>query len=267
MINPNGLKGKDLFSYLKANKSAIIDMKKSISKVADIVTFTGDTKAFKSVNKDFAYSNDESKGVLTRTIVMNTYNWLDSHDDVHMPGCFTKSIKERGNKTPHLHDHIFQLTARVGMPKSWSESPVAWGDLGVDVAGYTTCLLCESEILKELNEQIYKDYLADRIDQHSVGMQYVKIELAINDEDYEDEYKVWKSCIDQIGNKEKAIQQGYFFAVYEAKLVEGSCVLLGSNELTPTMGNKIEPLVSTQKREPERVPLNAKMLVKEYYKL
>ena len=69
------------------------------------------------------------------------------------------------------------------------------------------------------------------VDQHSVGMQYVKIDLAVNDEDYEEEYKLWQDNIDQIGNKEQAEQKGYFWLVREAKLIEISAVLLGSNEL------------------------------------
>lgn len=265
MKMPDGLKGKELFAYMKANKSAIIDMKKSISKKADIVTAQINENPLKSVNKDFAFANDEAKGILTRTIVMNTYNWMDSHDDVHQNGLFGKSIKERGNKIPHLHDHKFELDARVGIPKSWSESPVSWSDLGIDEPGGTMCLLCESEIMKELNKSIYKEYLAGRIDQHSVGMQYVKIDMAINDEDYPDEYKVWTSIIESIGNKSKAIEQGYFFAVYEAKLIEGSCVLLGSNELTPTLGNKMEPIKTTP--QPVHVPLNVTEMVGKYYKL
>ncbi|HTJ53733.1 MAG TPA: hypothetical protein VL443_29965 [Cyclobacteriaceae bacterium] len=267
-IWPSGMKGKELFCYIKANKSAIIDMKKSVTKHADAVTITMAKKANRAT-KDYLFENDEQTGTLKRTIVMNTYNWLDSHDDVHQNNLFAKSIKDRGNKIPHLHDHIFQLDARVGMPISWQEKAVPWSDLGVDEPGNTMCLLCESEIMKDLNKQVYKDYLNGRIDQHSVGMQYVKLDMAINDPDYEDEYKVWQSTIDSIGNKSDAIDQGYYFVVYEAKLAEGSCVLLGSNELTPTLGQKFEPLKDTQEKshsEPPK-PLDVKSLVEKYYKV
>ena len=50
-------------------------------------------------------------------------------------------------------------------------------------------------------------------------------------------------------NSEKALEQGYFFAVTEAKLKEVSCVIAGSNELTPT----IEPLKNIQEVEPNEV--------------
>ena len=267
-IWPEGLKGSELFRFMKANKSAIIDMKKSVIKHADAVTFSIPKEMPKSVSKDYLFANDEPNGIIKRTIVMNTYNWLDSHDDVHQNNLFAKSIKERGNKIPHLHDHLFQLDARVGMPISWQEKAVPWSDLGVDLPGNTMCLLCESEIMKELNEQVYKDYLVGRIDQHSVGMQYVKLDMAINDPDFENEYKVWQSTIDQIGNKSTAIDQGYYFAVYEAKLAEGSAVLLGSNELTPTLGQKFQPQ-STETKDRNESPktLDVKAMVEKYYKL
>jgi hypothetical protein len=78
-------------------------------------------------------------------------------------------------------------------------------------------------------------------------MQYVKIDLAVNDSQYEEEYKVWSDNIDQIGNREHAEEKGYFWLVREAKLIEISAVLMGSNTLTPTIN---EPSKDTQKNEP-----------------
>ena len=48
----------------------------------------------------------------------------------------------------------------------------------------------DTEIFKDYNAQIFNEYKSNRINQHSVGMQYVKIDLAVNDEEYENEYKV-----------------------------------------------------------------------------
>ena len=67
-------------------------------------------------------------------------------------------------------------------------------------------------------------------------MQYVKIDLAINSdaEDTIEEKAVWEKYISQIANKEAVIEQGYFWAVTEAKIYkEGSMVLAGSNDVTP----------------------------------
>jgi hypothetical protein len=254
---------KDLFAYLCKNKQAIIDLKKSAIKTADAVSFIEDGNVGKAKsNSDYLYENDLEKGVLKRTIVANTYNWMDSHDDVHLDGVFTKSIKERAKRIPHLHDHKFELSAKVGNAISISEKQIEWKTLGVDLTGKTTVLLYESEILKEYNEKVYKEYLNDRIDQHSVGMRYINIKLAINDKDYKEEFATWKNYIDKIGNKEYTEKQGFFFAVSEAALLEVSSVLLGSNELTPTLN---QPSVDTDKHLPEFPQIDKEELI-NYYK-
>lgn len=265
-IWPDGLKGAELFKFLRTNKTAIMDMKKSVHKMADVVSLLPGIPVLPShlmQHKSYLYNNNEAKGVLERTIVMNTYNWLDSHDDVHQLNLFAKSLAERGKRIPHLHDHEFTLAARVGEPIKWSEQAISWKELGVDLDGETQALILESKILKDLNKGVYKDYLNNRVDQHSVKMGYVVIDMAINDADYADEYKVWKDTFKALGNKTKAEDQGYYFAVKEARLYEGSAVLLGSNELTPTLGNKFEPPASTQALEP-RIALNVDELVKCY---
>jgi phage protein D len=63
-----------------------------------------------------------------------------------------------------------------------------------------------------------------------------------------------------IANKEVADENGYFFAVLEAELIEISAVVKGSNTITPTISvtesieasmttsTNIEPVKSTQKK-------------------
>jgi hypothetical protein len=220
--------------YVVVNKAALLKMKASeIKRSEPVSTKLSITKV--SSNKSFLFENDENEGTLKRTIVANTYNWMDTHDDVLLNGVFAKSIKERGANAPHLHDHVFELSAKVGNPIRYYEAAINWKDVGLDIVGATESLFLESEILKEYNSLVYNEYLKGRINQHSVGLRYIKMALAVDDKDYEDEYKIWKSYIDQIGNKEKVQEQGYFFAVREAELIETSAVLLGANELTPTM--------------------------------
>lgn len=272
-ININGsehMTRKELFSYMKKHKSEIIDMKKSATKLAEPITVTlSNIPVVKALNKSYTYKNDEDNGVVVRTIVANTYNWMDSHEDVHLPGIFSKSIKERGNRIPHLHDHKFELSAKVGKIIDIEEREIKWRELNVGLKGNTTALILESEVKRSYNEKVYESYLNDEIDQHSVGMQYVKVDLAINDEDYEDEYRIWKAYIDQIGNREAAEEKGYFFAVKEAKLIEVSAVLLGSNELTPTLTNdKFQPVDTTENKSEEphsqRTPVNVDELLKNF---
>lgn len=240
-------------SDLVANKQQHIDLMK-----AEIKTVKGGLSSVvlnKATTVKGVFKNDDNE--LQRTIVGNTYLWMDSHDDVHAKGVFTKSVKERKNNIFHLHDHEFKLVSKVGEPIDVYEKEISWKDLGINKSGATQALFMDTEIKKEYNSQIFNAYKSGQINQHSVGMQYVKIDLAVNDEAYEEEYKIWLDNIDDIGNKEHAESKGYFWFVREAKLIEISAVLLGSNELTPTLENKteaddvtstIEPLKNTQNK-------------------
>lgn len=235
---------KDFIKNLVANKAELINLKKATQKFTNGLNTVLQAE---SVAKGL-YSNKEDK--LERTIVGNTYLFMDSHDDVHAKGVFTKSIKERQDKIFHLHDHEFKITSKVGEPLKVYEQSISWKDLGINANGTTEALFMDTEIIKEYNAQIYNEYKANKINQHSVGMQYVKIDLAVNDADYKEEYKLWNDTIDSIGNKDYAESKGYFWLVREAKLIEISAVLLGSNELTPTLGEtKIEPSQDTQKQQ------------------
>jgi len=233
-------------SEIVKNKAEIISLKKAeIKTVKGGLTSVSKTSAIKGIHKDSELS-------LERTIVGNTYLWMDSHEDVHAKGCFSKSIKENKNIF-HLHDHEFKITAKVGEPLKVYEQEIAWKDLGVEREGNTQALLMDTEIMKEYNSQIFAEYKSNKINQHSVGMVYVKLDLAVNDEEYEEEHKVWLDNIDAIGNKEMAEEKGYFWLVREAKLIEISAVLMGSNELTPTMQENKEADEVTSIPEPTEV--------------
>ena len=216
------------------NKAEIIKLKKAQLKKGDIINF--DTNAQITTKAD-GYSSDTDTEI-HRTIVGNTYGFMDSHDDVHFKGIFSKSIKENGTKVLHLHDHVHELAAKVGTPLEVYEKEVSWADVGLKTGGMTTALLMDTRIEKERNPNIFKDYLNGSINQHSVGMQYVKIDLAVNDPKEVEEFSTWNKYKDEVINIEKAEQQGFFWAVTEAKLIEISCVIAGSNELTPTLESK-----------------------------
>ena len=216
------------------NKAEIIKLKKAQLKKGDIISF--DTKAQITTKADVNTPDSDSE--IYRTIVGNTYGFMDSHDDVHFKGIFSKSIKENGTKVLHLHDHVHELAAKVGTPLEVYEKEVSWADVGLKTGGMTTALLMDTRIEKERNPNIFKDYLNGSINQHSVGMQYVKIDLAVNDPEEEEEYATWNKYKDEVINIEKAEEQGFFWAVTEAKLIEISCVIAGSNELTPTLETK-----------------------------
>jgi hypothetical protein len=228
-----------------SKKAEIIALKKNVMKYADpCLNFVkGDNSTTKADNQ-----SNESDII---KIVGNTYNWLDSHLDVHVEGCFTKSIKENASKIFHLHDHKHEITAKVGDVQRLYETNLNWSDLGVSKVGTTTALVMETKLRKDYNNMVYESYKNGEIYNHSVGMIYVNLELAVNDSEEKEEYAVWNKYFDTLGNQEKALEHGYFWVVKEAKLKEISALLWdGSNELTPVLNNKIEPSNDTQKTEP-----------------
>lgn len=243
-MNLESLSRNERIDYIIRNKTDLINIKKAAVKYADSPSLANKILSEgREINdpivKALTTSTDkDTDEAIFRTVIGNTYYWMDSHDDVHLDSTFTKSIKERSDSIFHLHDHIYQITAKVGQPQKIYESSVLWSDLGVNKSGYTTGLFLDSKILKSYNELIFDQYRTKQIDQHSVGMYYVKFDLAVDDKDFEEGYKIYSSNIDKIGNREKAEEKGYFWAVAEAKLIEISAVLQGSNELTPTIDAK-----------------------------
>jgi hypothetical protein len=246
----------ELFAYLVENKAELINLKKSVVKHSDVVSSVIEDAEPVITKGKYPYENNEEAGSLKRTIIANTYNWLDSHADVHLNGVFAESIKQKGTKIFHLNSHQMDFSAKIGKPLAIYEKEISWRELGQGKTGMTQALFLESEIKRDYSETMYKAYLNDEVDQHSVGMQYVKIALAVNDEEnYPKEFEEWQKHIGKIGNRSLAEQKGYFFAVYEAKLVEVSAVMLGSNELTPTLGgNKTNPLEAVELKVIDSVP-------------
>src|SRR6478736_5120915 len=169
---PKHLKGKELFKWLVNNKAMLIDAKKSAIKFAEpaMVQPTWAKDEVPATKGKYLYEDDTEKGVLKRTIVANTYYWMDGHSDVHLEGIFTNSINQKASRpAPHLYDHNFSILAKVGQPISYYEREISWRELGQGKTGKTIALMLESEIIKSYNERIYKEYLDGQIDQHSVS--------------------------------------------------------------------------------------------------
>ena len=112
--------------------------------------------------------------------------------------------------------------------------------MGVRKDGTTQCIVFTTEIKKAYNEKIFYFYKTGKINQHSIGLQYIKLLLCINDDSEEVEFANWNKYIDLVINKEYVESKGYFWAVPEIRLLENSCVLFGANELTPTLDVKMD---------------------------
>lgn len=233
---------KDFLAHIVKNKAQLMNLKKAEAKSADVAEFTM-TDHPQAVSKMITSTKEDDleNGSIFRTVIGNTYGWMDSHGDVHIPGIFTKSIQENKN-IAHLRDHEFKLSAKVGDPKKIYEDLISWKALGINKKGNATCLLMDTNILKEYDEKIFVQYVKKKINQHSVRMVYVKLYLCVNDEEYKDEFANWNNYIDYVANEDEALDKGYFWAITEAKLIEISCVIAGSNILTGT----IEPVKTTQ---------------------
>ena len=78
-------------------------------------------------------------------------------------------------------------------------------------------------------------------------MAWKDLGLAINSEEKwaREEKEIWDKYIDQIVNKEEVEEAGYFWAVFEQKIIENSAVPKGSNPATPTISVESAESTST----------------------
>lgn len=234
----------ELNKFLAENEDLIIMQKKSILKEAD--GFGSDTtliyKGLDFASKAASPEELLEKPVLEVKAAINTTNVLDSHKDLHIPGLWEKSLKENKNGL-HLQEHSrsFKNIISSGADlKAYAET-MSWKSLGYDLEGKTQVLMHDSNVRKTRNAYMHEQYAKGYVTNHSVGMQYVKMVTCINDEDYPVQKENWDKYIEMCVNKADAEESGYFWAILEAKYVEGSAVALGSNFLTPTVSVKNTP--------------------------
>ena len=233
---------KELFKFLSENKEKLIAQKRAVKKEVDcsvilkpVLVFDKQKNAHKAGGEIIDPINLDSLKVVC---IINTTNFLDCHGDVHIPGLWNKSLQEN-KMIMHLQEHEMEfdkIIADGDNLKAYAK-PFNWSELGYPYPGTTEALVFESEILRKRNEYMMNQYANGWVRNHSVGMFYVKMDMAINDEEYPNYYEAWKKYYPQIANKEVADEKGYFWYVLEAKCIEGSAVPLGSNTATPTLDN------------------------------
>jgi hypothetical protein len=255
---PADLKGKDFLKFLVENKALLIQEKKSAIKHADAIAVQcelGD-KFFvdkdSKLNKVSAENTAAPGGPDIVLCVINTTNLMDSHGDVHMPGLWKKSLKDNATQL-HLQEHNMSFGYVISDESKGYTEKMTWKELGYDIPGVTEALIFVSP-LKGRNVYMEEQYRKGFVKNHSVGMRYVTIKLCVNeseDEYYKEEYANWVTYAPQVVNLADAEAQGFFWAVTEAKIVEGSAVVKGSNIITPTIGFKsVQPAAATESNEP-----------------
>lgn len=245
---------EELFKALIDNKKELVSIKKSATKNSDAVSFGYlDTSIKIDANKEDVQGQMQNPESLNVKVVINTTNFLDSHGDVHINGIWNKSVKDNVSFL-HLQEHEREFDKVITDSAKGYVQSMPWKKLGLPYEGKTEALIFESTIDKKRNEFMLNQYANGWVKNHSVGMRYVQIELAINTEaEYDKEYKdLWDEFYPIIANKETADERGYFWVVKEAKIIEGSAVVMGSNSATPTLENKeeIEPSKDTLDTEP-----------------
>ena len=225
---------EQLYDWLIANKSALIAQKKATIKLADAFSFLSPLISEKGEAIKSEMIPSTATKLKVRSIV-NTTKLYDSHQDVHIDQLWNKSIKEtRDNYL--VNQHNFSFEGIISDNVKVFAKQYTWAELGF--AGYegtTQALIYDSVIDKEENPFMFEMYRKGKVKQHSVGMRYVKIDMAINDDRYEKEFAIWEKYYPIIANKADVDLVGYFWAVTEAKNIEGSAVVKGSNFVTPTM--------------------------------
>jgi len=235
----------EMFKALKSNKSLLVKQKKSEIKKKVNVYGQLPQISVKSIEK--------GQDGMIYPIISNT-NYLDSHNDVHLNGSMSKTATEQSGKVYYVADHKLEVDSIIATPKNVKISleSVDFKSLGLDIEGKSECLVFEIPKKEILHNKALRLIESKEPLQNSIRMQYVKMDLAVNDngEDYSDEYKVWNEVYPKLANKERADDMGYFWAVRELKIVnEGSMVLFGSNDMTPIKDSS-DAEQSHQKIEP-----------------
>lgn len=273
IIIESELRGKDLYKFLRDNRKGLIDQKKSMMKYTDAVSFSPyfiDSKG-KLNQIDKAAGNAPviaDSGSLLVKVVANTSLFLDSDMDVLLRDNAKKSIKERGKLIKHLKNHGRTLDDQVGDVKSIYYQDISLKDLGWPGNGNAQALVFETLIQKAYDLSTYNKYRSGMIDQHSIGLNYVSLDIAFKDEEDEKEMDFWNKYYPLIINPQMADERGYFYVVPEIKLIENSAVLFGSNQLTPTLeveaGTDPEPSDDTQNQPSKRKLIDVSKAIQEY---
>lgn len=223
-----------------ANKELLMAQKTSTIKHGDVVFGSyGQVNHKTEVTKSEGDMNMEL-GTLKLGLCINTTNVIDSHMDCHIPGLWKKSLQE--TKMLHLlqeHEMEFEYVIADSINNEFvaSAKKMPWSKLGASYEGSTEALVFDVTIDNKRNPFMFEQYKNGYVLNHSVGMRYVKMFLCVdtNEPSYASEKANWDKYYPQVANKEVADQRGYFWAITEAKVIEGSAVVKGSNTITPVM--------------------------------
>ena len=242
----------EIFGFLKENKELHYKEKINTPKEADYIVHAFPMSADKAAGKAVGIDATE----IRVKSVINTTNIMDSHLDVHMKGIWKKSLRENKDLVL-LQEHVMKFQNVISEDVKGFTEVMPFKDVGFSrLKMDTEALIFDSLIDKARNEYMFNLYAKMLVKQHSVGMNYVKILLAINSDssEFKEEKEVWDKYISEVANDKDAESRGFFWPVLEAKVLEGSAVVRGSNPATPNLSveetKDNEPSKDTQITEP-----------------
>ena len=183
--------------------------------------------------KNAAEIKDISADKREVAIYLSKFGNIDSEMDMIQRGAFKKSIEERGpgsdsnRKIAFLRYH------------DWEQQIGKFLKLEEDEFGLFAVAKCGNS---SKGEDAWQDYQDGIIREHSIGFQYVK---------------------DKIKFVEDAtMERGGYWLITEVNLYEGSAVLFGANEMTPTVEvMKSENRISQAQKLSSNIDLVAKAIV------
>jgi len=231
---------QELFDYLRKNKSMLINQKKSAVKAPEYgfgIAQTNEDYLKPDSNKEFGIIATDTKKTTVKCVI-NASNIIDSYLDLHLPKLFNRSVKN--NKDPlHLQEHkmLYDFIIGDGLEEVKSYvTTMSWKNLGYEFEGKTD-LLMHDVYFTGRNPTMEERYKANQVKYHSVGMQYVELFFCVDSEEkwWREEKDNFDQYIEMAVNPDVAKENGYFWAVKEAKEVEGSAVVRGACPTTPTI--------------------------------
>jgi len=240
----------DLFDFLMENKALHIMEKKADGlKKCDAVHCV-----IKGSETSKAEKVDMSTGKIEVHSAINTTNIMDSHQDVHVKGIWNKSLK-MDNHPLLLQEHEMKFAKVISDNVIASVLNTSWKDLGFKFSGETQALMFKSMIEEARNKFMFDQYGKGFVKNHSVGMRYINLSIAINNDssEFKEELDTYNKYINDIVNRKEVEDQGFFWAVKEARVIEGSAVVKGSNALTPTTSMQAKAAQSKDTPTPEQL--------------
>lgn len=244
---------RELFRALKANERSIFSLKKAGFKDTDAIGWQ--LRASGDVSKAADLTGIDIGDTIYP--VINSCNILDSHEDVHIPGIWNKSVQEQQGRVFYTADHQITVNNVIAHPEHVELflKDTRWRDLGLDVDGSTECLIFGVQLTEGANPRFVSQLKAGNNFQQSIRMRYVRLAMCINDSsnEFKEAKARWDMYFPAVINKNDALELGYFFAILEAKIEkEGSAVPFGSNHATTVLRDlqNTSPLKSTNITEP-----------------